>query len=505
MAFCTGCGAKLAENVNFCCRCGKKVPPRVNVVPMDSEETVAVRVSDIPPMPPRYPQPQPVPPVAEPMVVPVSEPVVEPVAEPVVEVAPVAEPAPVAVPEPVPMPEPMPEPIPMPEPVAEPVPEPVATPMAEPVPPVTEFRQRSLAREPYAPPMQPPVMQPVAPPAPPEPPVYVPPVPTPPPAKKPKVRKPKVRKPMPKAARVVLSLLLCLLLLVSSLGATLIGMIRLGTTQDALTDILVGIDLSQLAAEDFIEDAVEEETLMSWLAVQLGVVTEHYEWFFLSDQDMEKYLDSEIMPFVAQTLADYVDSVYSGNYDASIRQKDLRETILDSRTYLERKLDIALTESQCDAIVDWVSAYGLDDMDLYETCDLENLMDEGIGSLDVILPLVHQFTSYWALTALAALALLCLVLLILVNRSPVPTLRWAGGTLTLAGLVVGLPAILATFLPKVWTALLDGNSLVGVPTGILLARGVLVPVLVLGVGVLALLACIPFRIQKKRTASTDSL
>lgn len=485
MAFCTGCGAKLAENVNFCCRCGKKVPPRVNVVPLDLDETVAVRASDIPPMPPRYPQPQPVAPVVEPMVTPVTEPVVEPVVAPMAE--PVVEPvaAPVA------------------EPVVESVAEPV--PVAEPAPPVTEFRQRSLAREPYAPPVQPPVVQPVAPPTPPEPPVYVPPVPTPPPAKKTKVRKPKVRKPMPKAARVALSLLLCLLLLVSSLSATLIGMVRMGTTQDALTDILVGIDLSQLVAEDFVEDAVEDESLMSWLAVQLGVVTEHYEWFFLSDQDMEKYLDSEIMPFVAQALADYVDSVYSGSYDASIRQKDLKETILDSRNYLERKLDIALTDNQCEAIVEWVSSYGLDGMDLFETCELENLMDEGIGSLDIILPLVHRFTSYWALIALVALALLCLVLLILVNRSPVSILHWAGGTLTLAGLVVGLPAILASFLPKVWTALLDGNSLVGVPTGILLARGVLVPVLVLGVGVLALLACIPFRILKKRTAPTDSL
>lgn len=497
MAFCTGCGAKLNENVNFCCKCGKKVPRRVDIVPQDSDETVAVRASEIPLNRPRNVQP--VPPVVEPVPAPIPEPVAAP--------APIPEPVAAPVPEPVaaPVPEPMPAFI--PEPVAEPVPTPV--PESMPAPAAGEFRQRSLAREPYAPPVQmpvepavqmpvPPVVPPVAPA--PEPPVYVPPVPTPPPAKK-----PRVRKPMPKAVRVVLSLLLCLLLLVSTLGATLIGMIRLGTTQEALTDMLVGIDLSELAAEDFIADAVEDETLMSWLAVQLGVVTEHYGWFFLSDQDMEKYLDSEIMPFVGETLASYVDSVYSGNYDASIHQKDLKEVILDSRDYLERKLDISLTESQCEAIVEWVGTYGLDDMGLYETSELENLMDEGIGSLDTILPLMHQLTSVWALVALGALALLCLVLLILVNRNLVSTLRWAGGTLTLAGLVVGLPAILASSLPKVWTALLDGNTFVGVPTGILLARGALIPLLILGVGLVALLVCIPFRILKKRAAHTESL
>lgn len=379
------------------------------------------------------------------------------------------------------------------------MPKPV-TPAEEPH--VPQHRQNSLAQEPIP---QEPIQEPVEVPVVREEPVYVPPIVSPTPVKK--VKKAKIkkeRKPLPLLARRLLSALLCLLLLVSALGATVIAIVRRGTTQEALTEMLVNIELSDIPADTLIGDADEDVSLVSWLRNQLAFQHMIYGFYAVSDSKMEKYLDSEIMPFVAEKLNEYVSSVYSGSYDASISEKELTKAIQNSRGYLSKKLGFSLSDSECSSIVNWIGGYGLEGEDLYETSDLSYLMEEGIGSLDTILPVVHTLTSYWMLALLCLAAVVCVVLLVLVNRKTLPVLAWAGGTLTLAGLAMGFPVSIAAGLPKVWTALCVGSELVGVPSGVLLSKGLPITTAILGTGVVLVAVCIVWKlIRRKRTAPAE--
>lgn len=384
------------------------------------------------------------------------------------------------------------------------MPQPV-TPAEEPH--IPQPRQNSLAQEPQqSSPVQEPVPQePVEVPVAGEEPVYVPPIVPPDPVKKVKKAKTKKEhKPLPLFARRLLSALLCLLLLVSTLGATVIAIVRRGTSQEALTEMLVNIELSDIPADTLIGDADEDASLISWLRNQLAFQHMLYGFYAVSDSKMEKYLDSEIMPFVAEKLNEYVSSIYSGSYDASISEKELTKAVQNSRGYLSKKLGFSLSDEECSSIVDWLGDYGLEGEDLYETSDLSYLMEEGIGSLDVILPVVHTLTSYWMLALLCLVAVVCVVLLVLVNRKALPVLAWAGGTLTLAGLAIGFPVSIAAKLPRVWTALCNGSELVGVPSGVLLSKGQPITTAILGTGVVLVAISIVWKlIRKKRAVSAE--
>ncbi len=510
MPFCRNCGNKLSDTAKFCPSCGTKVLQQAEYTPPVQETPVYTPPVTPAPVVPAYEEPvyeetaplayeAPAAPAAPISTVPVYAEPEPPACE---ETAPLvyAEPA---APAPV-------EPVPQYAPPAAPVfQEPPAPNYAEPQIPDYEETAALTYDEPAAPTYDGPLYATpedgsedllaqllyqahqedaaaqAAPYAPPQEPAYVPPVrnndpvyyaPTPAPEAPPAPQKVLLfpKKPL-SIPRRLLAGLLCVLLLLTSLSATVLGIVRMATTGEALEDIIEGISLSEIPASTIIGDADEDVTMTQWLREEL--VKLDPAWEDLSEDDLEQFLTDQVKPFIAEAAQDFFGDIYSDRHSASVTRKDVKKLLMDSASYLDSEFSFTLYESQCDEIVTWLTGFGL-----FGIADMEYLHGEFPG----ILTAIYWGTSYYAIALLGILALLMIFLLAKTTRSTIRTMGSAGSMLTLAGAVPGVATFLAVLLPQVWTSICGGQPLVSILTAGLLAAGYIITLAVLGAGVLTL-------------------
>lgn len=275
--------------------------------------------------------------------------------------------------------------------------------------------------------------------------------------------------------RRLLAGLLCILLFVFSLVAAVLGIVRMATTEEAVSHIVDDIPLSSIPADVLIANAPKNKDLVEWLYGRL--CDQYTDWESISEDELEEYLDAEIKPFVAEKLSQFLDDLYSNNRDASVTKKEIKKLLISSSDFLYTEFDFYLPETQCEKLSEWIDGFGMSEM-----ADMDYLEDE----YGTILTWAYWLTSWYAIALFGILALLMVFLLARTTRSTVRTMGSAGGTLTVLGSILGLVTVVS-LLPDFWQVLCGGMVIISVPTAGILAESCMVTLSVLGGGVITLL------------------
>lgn len=270
-------------------------------------------------------------------------------------------------------------------------------------------------------------------------------------------------------------LVLCLLLLVSSLCCTLIGILRTVTQPEIITGLITGIDLAEIPASLFYIDVPDDTSLLDVFHQELGYVDPALG--AVSERDLENYVQDMILPYIADEINDVFSDVYTKNANAAITQKEVADLLEDSTGYLAKSADFDLTQEMQDGILDY-----LDGEAVFEMLDLENLQ----LTHEDLLNILYFATSYVTMAVFGAIALICIVLLAAITRCPIRTLGSTGTTLLIAGLIPTALSLMPTVAKTAWTGLFGGQEYLARLAAELLASGRIIPLAITG-GALALL------------------
>lgn len=284
------------------------------------------------------------------------------------------------------------------------------------------------------------------------------------------------RKPLPLGRRL-LAAVLCLLLILFSFSGLVLGIARNGTSPEGLEALVEALDLSDIEAYPVILDANRGESVTKWL--KRTMEDQNIALGTLTSRELEKYLDQEIKPFIAEKLGEFARDFHSGNMSASVTEKEVTRMLEKSADYLREKHGLVLSQEQWRQIAQWVGTFGL-----YELADMEtlawSLRDEG-------LTLARLVNSWVAVGVMGILALLCVFLLARTTGSTLRTLGNTGVALLLAGLLPTAALALVNLFPQTWNELMGGIELLSAVTGAVLNQGGMGILAVFGGGVLLLL------------------
>lgn len=302
-------------------------------------------------------------------------------------------------------------------------------------------------------------------------------------APKPKYKAPKEKVPLfakkPLGfGKGLLVVILCILLFVSSIGAALIGTIRMATQPEAITELVTGVSLSDIPADLFYLDADqfgEDADLLD--VIHADLCNMNPAWEELSTKKLEKYLQEVILPFAAEEINDVIDDIYRGKTSAAVTMKEVSKLLRNSAEYLADLADFELTEELQEAILnDMVSDQ------VFDMVDMEYLQE----TYDSVMNIIHWSTSYITMAIFGAIALLCIVLLALLTRCPIRTLGTTGGTLLASSLIPSVINLIPLVLPGVWVSICGGQQFLADILEALMAPVRLIPLAILG-GSVALL------------------
>ena len=267
----------------------------------------------------------------------------------------------------------------------------------------------------------------------------------------------------------LLVVLLCILLFVSSVGAAAIGTLRLATSPEVITDLVTGISLSDIPADLIYLDAEEDADLIDMIHKDLSNMDP--AWEELRDKDLEEYIQSVVLPFVADEVNEVIQDIYNDRTNAAITRKEVQKLLDSSADYLEEECNFPLDEELTDNILT-----DMDEDELFKIVDMEYLRDEYGDVLDIL----RWCTSYVTMAICGAVAALCILLLALVTKCPIRTMGTTGGTLLAASIIPGAVALFPMVLPDVWVSLFGGAEYVADIAADLLATGHIVPLAILG-------------------------
>lgn len=288
-------------------------------------------------------------------------------------------------------------------------------------------------------------------------------------------RKPRARMRM-RAARQILSGVVCVVLAVLIVSLTVLAQLRVATSPDALSHFLLECDLSALPARSLIRTAADGESIVQWLHAMLVKIDP--AWKTVSERALERYLDAYIKPFAAEKLSCLASNAYSGRSETCITKKELT-TLLDSgKEYLFSELGYDLTEDSRTRTVAWLAASGVTDYTDLGYWDWQ---------YPSALPTFRLITSRLTMVMLGIFAVLTVWLLGNIRRSLSETLRLLSAVLLCIGAVFSAASFFALLPVSTWSGFYRTA-----PTAALLAQAyfrtsVAVPITVFAVGILALL------------------
>lgn len=271
------------------------------------------------------------------------------------------------------------------------------------------------------------------------------------------------------AGRIVLTVLLCIVLFFSAIGATLAADLHQLTDRDnlqaLLRQVMVGsaphshIRMGALSAgiPGAIPSGQSGETGDS---VFNSLVDQYYDQLQqqmeipFSKEEVKGLLEQTTIPeYLSDKTADVLTDLFNGTQDTVITEKEITDLIEENRAVIEQLLDGPIPEEAITNVVAWVNENG-DTL----VADLESAIVDSMGSVDpgestsgdvMTTPglfLLETLRSSGQILLTAAVTCLVLSLLImLVNlKKPASGLRSNGITYLLAGLVCAVPYVLGT-------------------------------------------------------------
>ncbi len=227
---------------------------------------------------------------------------------------------------------------------------------------------------------------------------------------------------------VVLSILICLVLILLGIGASLTGIVKMSLGETAIETAVGNVELAELKTGQLSGSGQKNETLpqMIYDSIEPG-----FKEYMPEEEEaleaIEEILEEDfVKDFLAEKTQDYVSDILTGSGDGRIKVKEVTDLIRKNRKKLED-----LTQGKyriSDSDIEDVREY-LEQNHVLEDLDLSELQDENETAFD----LVQNLFSYWMLGLLAGLFVLFVVLLFLANRRFRRSMVYLGISLLLVG------------------------------------------------------------------------
>lgn len=287
------------------------------------------------------------------------------------------------------------------------------------------------------------------------------------------------------ALTVILTVLVCLFLFLTTVMGTVIVVARRSTTEDGALKLLEEMEIVETinrlnetavnnkADEDNEDKKSDDEkfidNLNDYLLKKAG--------FPLTERELEELIeDSTIKEFLAEKIALYCEDLYEGNDSFSLRKRDVVELLEDNERVIRREFKTSVPDDIFEDLANW-----LVDDDAIEQMSVEKLKE----NMPVAYYALHIGLSYFTVAFLVLLVLLCIFAMI--KNSPSQAACGAGITFTVIGAVFSIAALIALWLPSLWETMC-AESLIGTILGIVLYNNIMIYVIIFAVGVLTLIA-----------------
>ena len=227
---------------------------------------------------------------------------------------------------------------------------------------------------------------------------------------------------------VVLSILICLVLILLGIGASLAGIVKMSLGETAIETAVGNVELAELKTEQLSGSGQKNETLPQLI---YDSIDPEFKEYMPEEEEaleaIEEILEEDfVKDFLAEKTQDYVNDILTGSGDGRIKVKEVTDLIRKNRKKLED-----LTQGKyriSDSDIEDVREY-LEQNHVLEDLELSELQDENETAFD----LVQNLFSYWMLGLLAGLFVLFVVLLFLANRRFRRSMVYLGISLLLVG------------------------------------------------------------------------
>ena len=312
---------------------------------------------------------------------------------------------------------------------------------------------------------------------------------------------------LPTGVRVLLgflSVILCILLFVSTLVTIIVADVRLVTSKDGLQTIITQAlfptpapvrPIGALAAGVPVLSPVSgtgNEAQGAIVDAIYGMLSEQFgEELPISQEQVEQFLSDSTLPeFVSEKVAGIVNDIYTGESTTTITKEEVMDLLTENADLIKENLGVELNTEAIEAVGKWVEENDVmstvqeevskltglkppasvkpdgtgkpitgtttdEEVVLLGTTEMLQALlsgDFSVATIPNILNLVRTLTSVTALLICLGVCLLIIGLLMLTHWGrPFAAIRSVGIPVTIAGIVMSVPAILAVVMPSLFT------------------------------------------------------
>ena len=205
--------------------------------------------------------------------------------------------------------------------------------------------------------------------------------PKPAPAPKP-VKPPKAKKNRRTAGISILCVLMSLLIVLSMGLLTVRNVTNQETLGNAVQDMLLDVDLTQIPASEIMANAEEGQSMAEYIAREIErsyVIEVHVD-----EEDVQTFLEnSDFMPFIAEKFGNYVDDIRNDRRGKGISEQELSELMWDNRYDIEKLVGIPLTQTDVNNVIQKMNQQGM--MRDLRAGTLKSTAPEGYAALQIAL------------------------------------------------------------------------------------------------------------------------
>ncbi len=271
--------------------------------------------------------------------------------------------------------------------------------------------------------------------------------------------------------KTIIAVVLSICLFYTMLFAVAIWDVRRAVTEDGAESLLEGVQ-----ATAFLDDA--DAAVTDNLMDRFYEVMEEDYGADISDRQLNNFVnESSVKSFLAEKISDFSESFFDGEGELVIKKREVINLLRKDLDVIEDEFDVVLSDSAIYEIADMI--FLEDELLILSTEDVKD----------------HAPALYYAasiglsyVTLAVFLVLSALLILALIKNDFYQALCGIGVVFTTLGVLTGLVAMLAGWIPPLWEALC-GGSFIGVIIGRFIAINSWssIVLLVLGVGLLVAL------------------
>ncbi len=204
--------------------------------------------------------------------------------------------------------------------------------------------------------------------------------------------------------RGMLTALLCIVLFVIGLTASVTFSVRRITSESSLTEMVMEADFTEIKT-GFLTGNGRKETLPEMLYNE----STHLQQQFYSVRDLERLVNRDfVKEFVAEQLSQYMDDIFRNRGEGIIETEEVEEFLLDNSEAINKTLGVDWSDTAYRYLAEFVESSGME-----KASDLSEIKEQFGG----IFLAVRILFSYPVIILMAVIMILLIWAILAVNKA----------------------------------------------------------------------------------------